>query len=250
MTYDIVEQDRLIDTADGAYWAVLQQLPDDQRQDLQQMLEEDHLQYWEHPTDRPERTQTALQYEDSLTLLVGHDESGIIGYDTSFPVTDERLEEMYSTHIADTLSPVTGETDAMLVYHMVIHPDERGNGYGTKTAFIRQHLLERDWAAGNDNTPEAYYTQIQDDVFADQVQEIDTTAYPSPDAVISFPRLYETADARRRDQPSRAYRISQGFGFDDCGFLLSGGNDTFIIRTDPVHVQERPVLLKEEFADD
>jgi GNAT superfamily N-acetyltransferase len=251
MTHEIAADDRLVEDGD-AYWTVLQQLPERQQDEIQTMLEEEHLQYWEHPTDRPERTRTALGYDDRLTVLVGHEDAGIVGYDTSFPVTDDRLEDMYSRHIADTLSPVTGETDAMLVYHMVIHPAYRGNGYGRKTAFLRQQLLEQDWAADVEDTPEAYYQKIQSaepsDTFTEQVQQIDTADYASPDAVISFPRLYETEQARKNGERSRAYRISQGFGFDDCGFLLNGQNDTFIIRTDPVHVHDRPVLLKEELS--
>lgn len=248
--YEVPAGERLIGTDDGVYWAVLEDLPDVYRDELRDALKADHLDYWEHPTDRPERTRTALDYDDSLTLLVGAEDDGIIGYDTSFPVTDDRLVEMYSDHIRDALASVTDETDAMLVYHMVLHPDYRGNGYGTKTAFIRQQLLEQDWDTSSADTPAAYYSALHDDRtpegFIDAAAAITAADYPSPDAVISFPRLYETTVDRENGEESRAYRISQGFGFDDCGFLLNGGNDTFIIRTDPVSVDDRPVLLKDE----
>lgn len=238
--YTISTEDRLVQTGD-VYWAVLSDISGEQQRYVQDALKDDHLAYWAHPTDRQERTRTAMDYKDSLTLLVGEEETGIIGYDTSFPVTEDRLEEMYSTRIADMLSPLAEEQETELVYHMVLHPEFRGEGYGVKTAFLRQHLLEHHWDTDAADMPETYYTRVCTDpgrdTFRERVRQLtdDDLDYPGPDpdTVISFPRRYETPADRDSETLSRAYRISQGFGFEDCDRLLNGGNDTFIIRADP-----------------
>lgn len=219
ITPDIDEHDKIARNGE-VYWTVLEQLSAEDEQALRGDLAEHHLEFWQHPTDSPERTQQVLSYEDTLTILPVHEEEGVIGYDMSIPLDTERREQLYKGKAGELIDGYTDQ-DTWLVYHMVLDPEHRGNGYGLRTAQLRQQLLEHDW----DDLPASHYSALlrgrTDDEMDVDTQETIGEEYAC-DAVVSFPRLYETREDQEQDTVSRAYRIAKAFGFRDADVPLTG----------------------------
>ncbi|MDY6765893.1 MAG: hypothetical protein SVW77_00850 [Candidatus Nanohaloarchaea archaeon] len=239
-----VPHDARLYADDTVYWTSPDLLPGDQQENMRDYVKEHWEEFWVNPSDGDTRTRQALSYRDNLTLLLVHEDAGMIGYDASFSLDAQRLNEMYSTRLDPAVSPHLDRHDIALVYHFVIDEAYRGNGYGVGTAFLRQDVLEEGWAEDwLGKTPADHYHDIISSMDRDTPLTADFPSRANQftaaladgrrhDAIISLPRLFETSADKDREIISRAYRISDGFGCRDANLPLNG-DERLVYKTDP-----------------
>lgn len=209
-----------VTSPDGAVaWTALDYLEPDIQEETQEFLAAERDRFWVHPTDSPRRTRDVLD-RDGLTFLLTDADGAIIGYDTTVMLTDEVSRELYRDQLDDHLPDLPDPTAT--VYHCVIAPGYRGNGYGLATATLRQAVLESDWHTD----PAQWYRNAVTAPHVDFDVDPDLPDRAAPlldplrerydaEAVISFSRRYETPADREAGVDSRAYRIARGIGFAD-----------------------------------